>query len=269
MPVAAFFAVLAALGAWNLAERGSSRVSLGIGGVFANDSGGRLVQSPSRPPPGVEEASAPLGRAAALTSVSASYRFLHTQGDGIQPVAYDPCRPIHVVVNPRTAIAGADTLLRQALDRVGAATGLRFVVDGTTDEAPSADRAAYLPDRYPGRWAPVLIAWSDPTEDPGLAGDVAGLGGSGYVQTDAGSVYVTGGVELDGPQLAALSTRSDGLDEARGIIEHELGHLVGLDHVEDPTQLMNPVGQPGVTTYAAGDLTGLETLGQGRCFPDL
>lgn len=268
VPVVGFFAVLAALGAWNLAERTSSSTTLGFGGVFANDGNGRLVQaSAARPPAGVDEAATPLGQPAPLAAASSSYRYMHTQSDGTTPVAYDPCRPVHVVVNARTAVAGGDTLLRQSLDRVSAATGLKFVVDGPTDETPSPNRSAYLPDRYPGRWAPVLVAWTDPAQDPELAGDVAGMAGSAYVPTDRGSVYVSGGVALDGPQLAQLMAGRDGPDEVRGVIEHELGHLVGLDHVDDPTQLMNPVGQPGVTTYAAGDLTGLSRLGQGRCFP--
>ncbi len=50
---------------------------------------------------------------------------------------------------------------------------------------------------------------------------------------------------------------------------HELGHLVGLDHVDDDSQLLHPETVPGVTDYAAGDLTGLSRLGQGPCVPEL
>jgi len=49
---------------------------------------------------------------------------------------------------------------------------------------------------------------------------------------------------------------------------HELGHLVGLAHVSDPTQLMYPQSS-GVLDLAAGDLTGLAQLGAGECVPDL
>ena len=61
----------------------------------------------------------------------------------------------------------------------------------------------------------------------------------------------------------------DGVAAARGVIEHELGHVVGLDHVNDATQLMNPSETPTVTGYAAGDLSGLAILGEGQCTPGL
>ena len=84
---------------------------------------------------------------------------------------------------------------------------------------------------------------------------------------DRQSVYVTGAIELDGPELAEILTLAEGKADVRGVIEHELGHLVGLDHVNDPTQLMNPSTDGSVTTYADGDLTGLNHLGRGACFP--
>jgi hypothetical protein len=40
---------------------------------------------------------------------------------------------------------------------------------------------------------------------------------------------------------------------------------VGLDHVDDPAQLMYPT--TGMPTFQAGDLTGLAELGRGDCAP--
>ncbi len=45
---------------------------------------------------------------------------------------------------------------------------------------------------------------------------------------------------------------------------HEFAHLVGLAHVEDPGQLVNP-STSGPVEHAAGDLTGLAALGTGPC----
>jgi hypothetical protein len=50
---------------------------------------------------------------------------------------------------------------------------------------------------------------------------------------------------------------------------HELAHLVGLNHVSSPSNLMNTEMEPGVTDFGAGDLTGLAALGRGTCLPDL
>lgn len=229
--------------------------------------GSRVVDQPS---PSVEHRSAPLGVPAQVSTLSSSHKFTQLQPSG-EPVAYDPCRPIHVVVNERAAPAGSGAILADALAEITRTTGLRFVVDGGTDELPDFSREPFQPARYGDRWAPVLVAWSDPTELAELDGDTAGLGGSTWLQVDGtASVYVTGVVVLDGPQLGdVLQGRPEGQVEVQAIIQHELAHLVGLDHVDDPGELMHPVSMPGVVDFGPGDLTGLAELGRGQCFPDV
>ena len=72
---------------------------------------------------------------------------------------------------------------------------------------------------------------------------------------------VAGGFEL------ALADPRLGVPPAEAVVLHELGHVVGLDHVSDPSQLMTPVGRPDLLGYAAGDRTGLALLGGGECAP--
>ena len=223
------------------------------------------------PTPGREEAAAPLGRPGPVPAASAAYAFLDTGDDG-QPVKYDPCRPIHYVTRAANSPAAGPELIQQAIDAVSRATGLVFIDDGATTEAPSAQRESYQPDRYGDRWAPVLIAWATTAEDPSFTdledGDtILGRGGSEAVSIgDTDFTYVSGQVKLNAIALQSL-IEQEGRAQARGTIEHELGHLVGLDHVQDPAQLMNPSDAEGLDNYQVGDLNGLALLGQGECRP--
>jgi hypothetical protein len=80
-------------------------------------------------------------------------------------------------------------------------------------------------------------------------------------------VTVSGAVSLDAAGLTEVLATPDGTAIARSVVVHELAHVVGLAHVDDPTQLMAPRSDPGVTELQAGDLTGLALAGAGTCAP--
>lgn len=230
------FVVVLAAAAWSQ-QGGGAAVPGWVSGrhVISTVDGG------DRPTLTASPGDAPLGTPAPIPSGGGRHLFSATQPGSAEPVAYDPCRPNTLVINSRTAPEGHDELLTEAVAQISLATGLRFDVEGSTVEAPSATRPAFLPGRYGDRWAPVLIAWSDPAELADLEGNVAGFAGSTRLDegTDRGvSVYVSGIVVLDGPQLTEMLGQDDGRAQVRGVIPHELAHLVGLDHVDDPTQLM-------------------------------
>lgn len=220
------------------------------------------------PSAGVEAADAPLGTPIDAPALGGTHAFTSTQLESGRPVAYDPCRPIHYVVRPDNAPWGGDALLRESFDRVASITGLQFVYDGPTDELPSRDRASFQPDRYGDRWAPVLITWETAQENTELIRN-AGLAGSASVGLPGEPrVYVTGTVVLDAADFEQMLAMPDGWELARSVVLHEVGHLAGLDHVNDPTQLMYPESGTALD-YATGDLTGLAQLGQGPCVPGL
>jgi hypothetical protein len=263
VPVLIF--VAAVLAVWGI---GKLRQGGGHGATVVTTPPETVHLSP-RPPAGIGEAAAPLGRPAAPPATAGSYSVSRHQPDEpAVPVAFDPCRPIHYVVNPAGAPPDGAALIRAAIARVQTTTGLHFVSDGTTTEAPNRDRAAYEPTRYPGRWAPVLIAWSNGRALPALDGSVDGLGQAAAAESAQSTwAYVSGQVVLDQNKLAPAQLRDRAV--ARAVILHELGHLVGLDHTADSRQLMYSESQFGVTDYAAGDLRGLALLGTQACFPDL
>ncbi|VXC10131.1 Peptidase M10A and M12B matrixin and adamalysin [Arthrobacter sp. 9V] len=220
------------------------------------------------PPPGLEEADTPLASPPAPGTTNDSYKFLATNDDGT-PVGYSPCRPLHYVVNNATAPAGSDALLTTALANISAASGIQFINDGTTDELPVDKREPYQPAKYGDRWAPLLISWTTPEAAPALAENVIGTGGSTMYSLNKGpKSYITGSLELDTPQVMELLASPGGADYVLAVMQHELGHVVGLDHVDDPIQLMYPeIGAPD--GLAAGDLNGLHLLASAPCRKDI
>ncbi len=183
-----------------------------------------------------------------------TYRFMATQDGSDEPVAYDPCTPIQVMVNARTAPADADAILATALANVTEATGLEFELVGDSDEVPFAGADVETGEG----WRPLLIGWTDATEMSEFDGELVGLGGSAIVEIDGRHWYVTGDVALDGPRLAELGT-----EVTVAVLQHELAHVIGLHHVDDEHELMHPVQT--TARWGRGDLAGLERLGAVEC----
>lgn len=192
------------------------------------------------------------------------YSFIDTKMSG-EPVRWNPCEPIHYVVNNElarytTSVADA----REAAQRVADATGIEFVYDGVTTEEAAPDRSVYQPGRYGDAWAPVLIAWTDPDDSPiqfERGGEVA-LGVASPLPPSHGrlDMFVSGWVALnaDYPGPGGFDTPS-----AVGLtIQHELGHVVGLGHTRVFGELMQGAGG-GALDWGVGDLEGLRQLGAG------
>jgi len=212
----------------------------------------------------------PLGQPDSLPDERGSYRFLDTQpGDPAAPIAWDPCRPIRYVINPTDAPPGATDRVHAAVERASRASGLRFEFAGFSAEAPRrASREVFLPERYGAdHWAPVLVAWSRESVIPELGGQVVGWGGPRGVLYDGMAVYVTGTVLLDADDLFTDSETERAETEAT--ILHELGHVLGLDHVDDDHELMHDTSDGSVLDLGPGDRHGLAALGTQACHPGL
>ena len=184
-----------------------------------------------------------------------------------RPARWDPCTPIRYVVNPAWMPRDGRRDLAEALRRLSAATGLVFEDAGNTDELPGANRAAYQPERYGERWAPLLVAWIPPgATDLRVGRGVQGVSVGVAVPSERGGHLVSGQVVLDAGNPLA-SGFGPGATEGE-VLLHELAHAVGLGHVLDPTQVMYVQTTNSESEYGAGDRAGLAALGAAAgCHP--
>ena len=181
------------------------------------------------------------------------------------PAAWDACRPVDFVMNESISVPGASQMVLNVLDMASTASGLQLTLEGPTPELATADRAAMDRQLYGNRWSPVLIAWTDPAGDPRLAGDVAGIGGGRSLTGSNGRLtYVSGIIHLDAPAFREILARPNGQDDAEAIIAHEVGHVLGLGHVDDAGQLMG-ARTSGQKTFGDGDRRGLAILAGQPC----
>lgn len=196
--------------------------------------------------------------------VDGVFRFLERVGGA--PVRWNPCETITYAVNDAGATSPVRPDLKEALRLVTRATGIRFRSVGTTEET---FLRAYERMRYEGviRKAELILIWvdhdaylgilrrlNDPRPSIAFAKTMAGL----FADQDQ---YFGGIVVIDAD---ATANHGFGYRYAHGsVLLHELGHIMGLDHVRDPEQLMYSGPHPNfsVRTYAPGDLEGLRRLG--------
>ncbi|MBI2170040.1 MAG: matrixin family metalloprotease [Actinobacteria bacterium] len=204
------------------------------------------------------EQPAPTAAAGAVPDYSIQLR----NADG-SPVRFDPCRGYDYVVQPgTTAPEEAAAEVGGAFAAIEEASGIAFRFAGFSDARfPHPIDPAQLPR------LPILVSYERPDESTALTdntsahgGDATGpLGGLAVgtpVEARPGLTVVAGGAMILDETLAP--------DQRARILLHELGHLVGLGHASDPTQMMAPaVPEGGPASYREGDRAGLAELGAG------
>ena len=198
--------------------------------------------------------------APAVVDQGGAFTYAMTQrGSGTEPVGWDPCERIRYRVNPDGEPVGGRALIDRAIERISGATGLAFEDEGDTGERPFPGGVKIF-----GRPDPVVIGWGTPAEYPELAAQVAGVGGAIAERDGGGRLhFVSGGIALDVEAFTDLAVaQQPRVMEA--IVLHELAHVVGLAHVDEPMELMF-ADNTGQVTFGPGDREGLARLGSLPC----
>jgi hypothetical protein len=184
------------------------------------------------------------------------------RNDDGSPVRWDPCSPIEVVVRPDPALPQLLDDTAAAIDRLREASGLDLRLVGTTDEQPHADRAPYAATAAGLRWAPVLVGTASPgahglplrDTDRGVAIPLA-------VGTPGDRVYVSGQVVLNRDRDDLVPGYDDRATSWGATVLHELAHVLGLAHVDDPAELLWTYPGEGPVELGPGDRAGLTAVG--------
>jgi hypothetical protein len=156
----------------------------------------------------------------------------------MHPGSAYPCAPIHYVISAPEAPEDFVEVVHGAVGKISAASGYRFYFDGMTQGR-----------NFFTNVGPLLIGFGASGENPRFADDTIGLGGSAV---DNRGELLNGAIMLDATKYA----HEPDLAERQAIVMHELGHVLGLDHVHDSGELMNEANL-GRTSLGPGDRAGL------------
>jgi hypothetical protein len=192
---------------------------------------------------------------------------------------WDPCRPIYFTVNPENETVGARAQLTAAIAEIEQATGLNFVFAGETDEKYSVDREDlnFIYPEINSYWSPILIvylkgdAWAEANRN--VFGDegeetIAFAGALPMKSRGLNQkfVYVTGHMVFSAEYFESL-VEEHLAEDIKSTMMHELGHVVGLDHVGSTIEMMHE-SDLGQKFFATGDRRGLALQGSGACLKD-
>ncbi len=178
--------------------------------------------------------------------------FTFSQVVGGAPVRWNPCAAIRYAVNLGGYPETFRPVINEAVERLEAATGLPLVPVGDSTYMPNNGNGG----QFPAGSAEMVIALGDSVQSDLVPGNVIGRASILF-----STAILRASVVIDMGDIGATTDPWSPVG-AGPVLLHELAHAVGLNHVNDPTQLMNAsASSNGPKTYGAGDLTGLWQVG--------
>jgi hypothetical protein len=176
-----------------------------------------------------------------------------------QHLRWNPCAPVHWKADLRNAPAGTLTPLKAAVANLSAKSGITFVYDGA---------ASYIPQKgSTAQPSSLVVSFARPPGRPSASNYLTGGTNVGYGGFEATGVNENGKpvyqiskgfVVIDADRYPFLSTKI-----RNGVLEHELGHAVGLNHARFTSEIMYPtISNASPDNYSSGDLAGLRMLGR-------
>lgn len=154
-------------------------------------------------------------------------------GGGLSGYRWDPCQAITYRVNAQGGYAGALADIREAFAEIGRASGITFVYEGPTG------RVAFVTGRDPR--SDITVSWARPRQVSKLAGPVAGMANTSYVYHHGTRENVRGLIVFDASQPLRPGFASRGRPTWGQAFLHEIGHVIGLSHVRQRSEVMNPL----------------------------
>jgi hypothetical protein len=208
--------------------------SVGTGGYDWNVG----VASGTDPSPLGSSTSSPTSQAASSQDNNFAFEVSNSAG---APARWNPCDKVHYIVVPAGAPAGWQNDVSNDISQALNATGLSFVSDGTAGSPPA---------NYNG----IVISWASQLS----GGDTIGLTTYSYYNSAPFAPQIVSATI----QLLSSLKAGGGMSGEQPVLLHELGHALGLAHV-NAAEIMNPVDQ-GYGNYQPGDLNGLTHLGSSQ-----
>lgn len=176
--------------------------------------------------------------------------------------AFAPCSTLTYVINFDHAPASAEEDVKSAVANAHDATGLNFQYGGSSTLVPQSNwTEQYAHATKSSNTPPIIFAWVASGDTPRLSDGSAATGGPEFTEQDGKAVFTTGAVVVDYKQTSTFAPGSKDGTTTGTLLTHELGHVLGLGHSEDPHSTMYPVIEHTVlNSYAPADRAALATL---------